>query len=78
MVLNPFDEEDMREHSRIIYEDIQLSSTGIRNISFCILDGLVFGYVKFYKFKTFEVPEPRHRLKFSRTGYDFVSFARYT
>lgn len=71
------DDED-REHSRIIYEDIQHSSTSICNVGFCILDGLVFGYVKFYEFKTFKVLEPRHRLKFSRTGYDFVSFARYT
>jgi hypothetical protein len=66
------------EHSRIVYEDIQLSSASICNIGFCILDGLVFGYVKFDEFKTFEVLEPRHRLKSSRTGYDLVSFARYT
>lgn len=76
MIPEPSGEED-REHSRIVYEDIQLSSTSICNVGFRILDGRVFGHVKFYEFKTFEVLEPRHRLKFSRTGYDFVSFVRY-
>jgi len=65
------------EHSRIVYEDIQLSSTSICNVGFCVLDRFVFGYVEFDEFKTDEALEPRHRLKFSRTGYDLVSFARY-
>jgi hypothetical protein len=75
--VTPASIEEYRKHSRIVYEDIQLSSTSIRNIGFRILDGLIFGYVEFDAFKTFEVLELRHRLEFSRTGYDLVSFAVY-